>query len=138
MALSADKILRKIDLPKKLIHVPEWADENGDDEVYIRTLTGAERDGHEIWRSKFLEEADGKPIAVRAKLVTLAVCDARGEPLFRSDQAEQLGNLSGVAIDLVYDAILVLNCMDHESQEAVRKNSKAPPATAGSTPKLEA
>ncbi len=134
MALSADKILRKTDLPRRLVRVPEWADEAGDDEVYIRTLTGAERDAHEIWRSKFLEEADGEtPLAVRARLVVLACCDERGEPLFRPDQAEQLGGLSGVALDRVYDAVLVLNCMDRESQEAVRKNSKAPPADAGSS-----
>lgn len=128
--LSRTDILTKTDLPRRTLNVPEWGGS-----VTIRTLRADERDGYEVWRGKILAAHDDReaPVTVRAALVSLACCDEAGTPLFTRDDVEQLGKLSAPALDRVYDAILLQNAMDRESQEEIRKNSKAPPAGAGCT-----
>jgi hypothetical protein len=46
--LTKEAILAATHLPLEEVHVPEWADADGDDVVYIRGMTGAERDLWEI------------------------------------------------------------------------------------------
>jgi len=130
--LSRIDVLTKTDLPRRTVSVPEWGGE-----VLIRTLRADERDGYEVWRGKILADHEDResPVTVRAALVSLACCDERGEALFSRDDVESLAKLSAAALDRVYDAAICLNAMDRESQEDIRKNSKAPPAGGGCTAK---
>ena len=84
--LTAEEILQADDLPKELVEVPEWGGE-----VYVRTMTGLERDS---WEGSIVKmkprRVNGRNIQepeiifanARAKLLAKVLCDENGKSLF--------------------------------------------------------
>ncbi len=114
--LTAEQILKAADTcnPVK-VPVPEWG---GD--VYVRVMTGAERDRWEIATSNALEKPGQANI--RAGLCAAAICDESGKRLFTDNQAAALGGKSGVALDRVYDVARKLNKVSDGDIEELEKN----------------
>ena len=97
--LTRDAILQAQDLPKELVSVPEWGGE-----IYVRALTGAERDAFE----QTIVERKGKSTKMnlknmRAKLVALTTVDEEGKRIFSDSDAELLGKKSAAALTRVFE-----------------------------------
>lgn len=119
--LTRDAILQAKDLPKELVAVPEWGGE-----VYVRALTGAERDSFE----QSMLEQKGKSSKmnlknVRAKLVALTVVDEDEKRLFSDDDVKFLGNKSAAALNRIFEVAQRLSGLRPEDVEELTKNSES-------------
>lgn len=117
--LTRDAILHAEDLPRELVEVPEWGGS-----VYVRALTGAERDAFEA----SVVEQRGKSAKmnlrnIRAKLVALTVVGEDGKRLFSDADANLLGEKSAAALDRVFTVAQRLSGLRDEDVEDLAKNS---------------
>lgn len=96
--LDKKTILEVDDVVKELVHVPEWGGE-----VYVRGMTGAERDSFE---SSIIQmrgrDANVNFRNIRAKLASLTICDENGKRLFTDDDVNALAKKSAVALQRVF------------------------------------
>ena len=136
MAISKAQALRKRELPKRQVFLPQWADENQDPAevyVYVRTLTAGERD---YWETTLAENAGEDSRLnmkdIRAKLAALAAVDDDENRIFSDDDIEALSQQSCVPVHLIFDAAMDLNGMSQKHVDKLAKNSKPAP-TAAST-----
>ena len=112
MALTRDDILGKVQLAVEQVQVPEWGGP-----VYIREMSGAERDA---WEALVFGEEKAKNI--RATLAAVCLCDETGKRLFADEDAVKLGATSGSALQRVFDAAMRINKLRKEDVEEVAKN----------------
>jgi hypothetical protein len=131
MALTAEDIRKakkgKAGLARELVPVPAWGGE-----VWVRALTGAERDGFEAANSRVVGSGKARRIEprldnYRARLVVLGACHESGANLFDEDDVGWLSQESAEALDALVDAIHRLSGMKEESVEQAEKNSAATP-----------
>ena len=113
--LTAGNIIDAEDTTVTCVEVPEW-----DGVVFVRVLSGGERDGFEamIRRSK-----DGVPDDIRAKWAALVLCDADGKRLFTDKDVDKLRKKSASALDRILTAGQRLNGMTNEDIVELEKNS---------------
>jgi hypothetical protein len=116
--LTRDAILQAQDLPRELVEVPPWGGS-----VYVRALTGAERDAFET----SIVEQRGKSTKmnlknIRAKLVALTVVDEEGNRIFSDSDASALGKKSAAALDRVFEVAQRLSGLRPEDVEELSKN----------------
>lgn len=110
--LTKEAILAANDLPTERVAVPEWG---GD--VLVRTMTGADRDAFEaslIGKSVRMDN-------VRARLVSLTLCNEAGERMFDDAEIAALGKKSARALDRVFSVAQRLNGIGTEQVEAAKK-----------------
>lgn len=109
MALNKKAILAakdaKIEGP---IHVPEWG---GD--VFIRTISGSERDSFED------SYAEQKMKAFRVRFLVMTLCDEAGERLFEDKESDELGKKSSVVINRLFDKAWQHNAFTQEAVDAL-------------------
>ena len=115
MSLTAESILNCNDSGIKKISVPEWG---GD--VFIRTMSGTERDSWEMYAGHQLEKKGN--VNIRAKLAVITLCDESGKRLFADQQLDKLSSKNGKALDRVYSESLKLNKLTDEEVEQLEKN----------------
>lgn len=97
--LTRDAILSAADLNKELVDVPEWGGS-----VYVRALSGAERDRFEASIVEQRGKSSRANLAnIRAKLAALTVCDEQGEKLFTGADVSALGEKSAAALNRIFD-----------------------------------
>ncbi len=96
---------------------------NGD--VFIREITGAERDQLEQWIANENLKAQGKAVGlpnVRARVAWYVLADEEGNRLFKDvKQVEKLGDMPAQALDAIFEAGKRVNAL-FEADEAVAKN----------------
>jgi hypothetical protein len=112
--LNRDAILSADDLSKELVSCPEWGGE-----VYVRALTGAERDRFE---SSLIEQRGKNQklnmTNIRAKLAAMAICDDQGKRLFTDADVTALAAKSAAALNRVFDVARKLSGLaDNEVEE---------------------
>jgi len=114
--LSKDQILAAEDLPRREAAVPEWG--GG---VWLRTMTGAERDAFE---ASLLAGADGdRNLAnLRARLLVRTLVDAKGNRLFADDDAGLLGEKSAAVLDRLFAIAQEINGLRAADVEELAKN----------------
>lgn len=118
MNLNRDDILgRPVDLPREEVHVPEWGGS-----VWVRMLTGAERDRFEM------TVTDTQRVNFRARLVVMCACDERGIRLFHDGDVLALGNQPAPALVRLADVALRLNKFTSEDVDELEKNSEPVPS----------
>lgn len=125
-----------------------WADLLDGERVFLRELTGVERDEYEAYRVRLRYDAEGKlhrDVCVknlRARLVAIVLVDARGERLF--PDADKLGAAAaGELLDQLFEQaqkisglfgrVPLKNGPGTDSSSASEGNSVAPAASC-STP----
>jgi len=83
--------------------------------LHVRGLTGAER--------RLLAERakDGHPMQA-FEVVGLAACTEKGERLFTEDEAIELGNVDGAAVEQIAQAILEASGLMPKAQDDAAKN----------------
>mgnify|MGYP001354239450 CR=1 FL=1 len=94
--LTRDEILGLDDLPREEVVIPEWKGS-----VYVRALTGAERDA--------LERMISKDSVSRARIAVLSVVNAEGERLFTDADVDRLAGKHGGALERIVNASLRFN-----------------------------
>jgi hypothetical protein len=119
MVLTRDQILGADDLKKEEVQCPDW---NGS--VFVRTLTGLERD-------RFEQSYDVKnPNGVRAQIASATVCDEAGNLLFTPADIALLAAKSCRPLDRIFDVATRLNKWTKADIDELEKNSSASPYTA--------
>jgi len=98
--LSRDEILNVPTAQAVLVEVPEWGGS-----VYVRGLTGRERDQFELSMIETRGKSRKANLAnMRARLVALCAVDAEenGKHLFTMSDVDRLGDLGADALQRVY------------------------------------
>ena len=122
-ALTRENILKIQDIQIELVHVPEWG---GD--VYVKGMTGAERDKFESslmvlrGKSQTLNMAN-----IRAKLASLTICDENGKRLFSEQDVQVLSQKSASALQRVFVVAQKLSRIGDEDIEELAEGLKADP-----------
>jgi hypothetical protein len=97
--LSKKEILTADDLARELVPVPEWGGE-----VYVRGMTGAERDKFESGIVEQRGKSQSLNMAnIRAKLASLTICDETGQRLFTEADVQALSAKSAAALQRVFE-----------------------------------
>jgi len=107
-----DRILATKALPKKVVpvEVPEWGLT-----VYVRCMTGLERDRFELAQRK--DHGD-----IRPRLFASTTCDENGVALFSEADFADLRDLDANAMDRIIMAAMALNDV---SKEGIEKAGEA-------------
>lgn len=115
-----DEILQSDDLEKEQVHVPEWGVD-----LWIRSLTAAERDAYENEIVKISDEGETEydPSNMRAKLVARSVVDEDGQRVFRDADVDRLGGKSGKALDRLFSVAQRLTGITDEDMDELVGNS---------------
>ncbi len=97
--LTKAAILAAPHLPAEEVHVPEWADGDGDDVIYVRGMTGSERD---LFEASLQVVRDGKDVwdgaNATAKALVKCIVDAEGNRVFDDRDAAELGAQPSAAL----------------------------------------
>lgn len=121
--LTRDLILGADDLQREAVEVPEW---HGT--VYVRMLTGGERELFEQWALAFRDETATRtptPRNLRARLAVLTVCDAEGTNLFTMDDIDALAAKASAPIERIFDVAWRLNRLGPGEVESLLGESSA-------------
>ena len=114
MALNKEAILSADDLKQEIIQVPEWKGE-----VIIRTMTGEERDAFD---SEMIRDDKKSFKNIRARFLSLIICDEQGNRLFDDKEIAQLGKKSAAALDRLFSAGQKLNRLSNDDIEELAGN----------------
>ncbi len=114
--LTRDQILKAKDLKKKKVEVPEW-----DGFVYVRVMTGKERDSFE----QSIVQAKGEVNLenIRARLCALTIVHQAGVKMIADKDIAGHGEKSGRALDRVYKAASKHKRISGKDMEELEKNS---------------
>lgn len=124
--LSREQILEAQDMEKELVDVPEWGGP-----VYVRALTGAERDAFEDSMVEMRVVRKGRKREtvpqmryqnLRARLCALTICDEEGNRLFKDEDVHALGKKSAAALDRVFEVAQRLSGLREEDVEELAGN----------------
>jgi len=118
--MNKEAILAANDLEVVKVPTPEWG---GEQHVFIRVMTAAERDGYES--SMFDRDGEKRTLNlknIRARLAVLVLCDEQGKRLFDNDGAGLLGGKSSVVLDRIYEAARKVNALDENATKEMAKN----------------
>jgi hypothetical protein len=124
--LTREAILEASDINVELVDVPEWGGA-----VYVRTMTGAERDAFEAT----MVEKRGKDFEVnlrnlRAKLAAFTVVDEHGNRLFSEEDIQILAGKSAAALQRIFNVASRLSGVSAEDVQELAKNSAGAPSDA--------
>ena len=122
---------RKALLQKEKVQI-EKVELGGDNFVYVRQMSGRERDHFEQSMLKAVRNTKGQVESYeqsledyRAKLATATMCDADGNMLLLPDDVGTLSkNMSAVTLDKIIAKAQELNKISEADKEALVKNSE--------------
>ena len=125
--LSRGSLLQKEELEKVKVDLGK------DEFVYVRQMTGRERDNFEQSLIKEKKDIKGNIISYdralgdfRAKLAVVTVCDEAGKLLFLPDDYSLLSqNMSAARLEKIVNVAQKLNAISEEDKEILVKNSSA-------------
>ena len=138
------KVLTRESLLQKEELEVEQVDLGNGECVFVRQMTGRERDRWE--RSLFREEKDEKGDTTsvramddfRAKLVVNCICDEHGKAILQFEDYETLSkNMSARKLEKIVNVAQQLNKISEEDKEALIKNSDAGQAGNSSSDSVE-
>jgi len=118
-------------LQKEKLEIEKVEFENGD-YVYVRQMTGHERDMFEQSMLKKNKDGKGNVLSVetvmddfRSKLAAITLCDEEGKSLLSANDYAVLGNsMSAKRLEKIINTSQKLNAITEEDKDAIVKNSK--------------
>lgn len=113
--ITRDLIKEIKDVKIEEVEVPEWGDS-----IFVRSLTGAEREKFEKLLDKGYTHIDN----IRAKFVILCACDESGNKLFEDSDEEWLSNKTATALNRIFIAGQKLSGLLKSDFEEAVKNSE--------------
>lgn len=124
--LTKTELLTRQELKK------ERVDFEGDNYVYVRQMTGHEKDDYETSMMKTVPDGKGGTRVetnlrdYRAKLAVQTMCDEEGKLIFLPNDYTKLSDsMSAEALDKVVVVAQRINGMTEKAQEEIIKNSEA-------------
>ncbi len=121
MVFDKSAILEADDLEIRevVIGVKGWPEK-----LWVRTLTGAERDS---WEAGIVQPGPGDAKNynmrnIRARFAALVACDETGARIFNNDDVAKLGTKSAQALDLLFDEGQKLNGIRDDDLEELAGN----------------
>lgn len=114
--VAKKKVLSKADFMQlktsvKSVEIPELG------EVFIKTMTAAEREGLERQMQKEVENN-----GIRATIFIYSVCDENGVLEFNDEDLEMVKAFPAAIVSKVYDFSSDLNALQPEAKEEAAKN----------------
>lgn len=122
MALTREQILNMKDLPIEEVQVPEWGDS-----VFVRGMTGAERDAFEL---SLVDQKQGGKVNlenIRTKLCARVICDKEGNRIFSDKDIQALAGKSGAALSRVFDVAMRLSGMTNGEVQKISEDFLSAP-----------
>lgn len=118
--LSRDQILSVQDLVVEEVDVPEWGGS-----VFIRTMTGTERNTFEIEVVPGVTDGSNRMdvLNMREKLLVRVIVDENGEHVFSDEDIKALGQKSAAALDRLFEVAQRLNRLSAQDVAELEKNS---------------
>lgn len=113
--LTKEQILNANDSKIEAIDIPEWGGQ-----VFIRTISGTERDNFE---QSIIKGKETDLTNLRAKFCVLVICDENGNRIFNDNHVSVLGKKSAAALDRIFDAGRKMNGMTDSDVKELEKNS---------------
>ena len=91
--------------------------------VFVRVMTGSERDGFEQWFMDAKNKRAGL-VGFRARLVALTLCDENGDRLFTDspEHLQQLGAKPAPILQRIFEAAQKHNAMTEEEIDEIAGN----------------
>lgn len=121
--LKRDEILKAPDQVIEVIAVPEWGGE-----VCVRSLSAAERDRLEASMIKVRGKEKSVNLEnIRAKVLSMAVCDEDGKRLFSESDVKELGGKNAAAVQRVFVAAQRLAGLTDSDVEELAEEIKDDP-----------
>ena len=126
-------LLSKVELlQKEKLEIEKVEFSNGD-YVFVRQMTGHERDMFEQSMLRKNRDGKGNVISVetvmddfRSKLAAITLCDEEGKPLLDVQDYKLLGNsMSAKRLEKIINISQKLNAITEEDKEEIVKNSSA-------------
>lgn len=118
MLLTREDILGADDLDFEYVDVPEWGGT-----VKIRALTSKEKDLYQISLIKNPGKSEEINLAnATAKLVALSIIDEEGRSVFGTQDVIALGQKSGSALSLCYEACQRLSAVSDQDIKDLTEN----------------
>lgn len=125
--LTRDDILKMDDCTVIPLVIPEW----NNAQVYIRTISGHERDEIESAGRRMLK--DGVNVDLRARYAACALSDSEGKRVFRDSDISMLAKKNQLALQRIMEAAIKHNRIGDGWLEDVEKNLETDPsASSGS------
>lgn len=122
MALTRDAILAAKDIKIEEVSVPEWGGK-----IYVKGMTGAERDRFE---SSLIEIRGKKQTTnlsnTRAKLAALTVCEKNGILLFTEADVHALGEKAAAPLNRIFEVARRLSGLSDEDVAELTKELEDP------------
>ena len=118
-------ILESDDLEIRKIETPEW----GVDCVWVRTLTGAERDAFE--ESSLIQQGKSYKTNLknlRARLIVRVCVDEAGHRVFADGDADAVGRKNAKTLDRIFDVAQEMNGLRAEDVEELAGKSDGAPS----------
>lgn len=116
--LTREAILNAQDIEIREVEIPEW-----DGVVYVRGMTGRERDDFE--NSLYKQRGRDRQLNIRnarAKLVAKCTVDENGTRLFTEADIQELGNKSAKAIDRIFTVAMELSGITESDMDEMTEN----------------
>lgn len=114
----ADEILAADDLEKVPVSLTKWTDKP----LFVRTMTGAERDAFEYQCFANKDNPAALSQNIRARIVAICLVDENGERVFSDSHIEALGRKAAKELDTAYEAAATLNGLREKDIEELAGN----------------
>lgn len=123
--LTREEILaKKRDLKREMVSVPEWGGH-----VWVRELTGAERNEFELAASRSKESGVGVldcgETGYLAKFCACCIVDERGDRLFTADDVTDVSSLGAGALNRCFEMCLKLSGLTGDDLDTITGNSES-------------
>jgi hypothetical protein len=115
--LTKDQILSVVDMPIKVVDVPEWGDGA---QVRVSMMSGIVREKYEL--SCAGKNGGANTESWRARLVAATIVDEKGQLIFTEKDIIKLNKKSGSVLDYLFDEATKLNRLSDEAMEDSAKN----------------
>ena len=129
MAFTADELLKLADdIEVREVEIP------GRGSVYVRGLTGAEREAWQGSNRQYRPKKDGGFDLVpnlagsEARLLARALCDENGKRLFTDQDAGKLGKLPASVVERIHKVAMELSGLGEDEEQETLGNSEAAPS----------
>lgn len=142
MALNREQLMAARDRIKTKViplHVPAWADDTGDDLIYVRPLSARERDLYLASiklrrpnRKGGVDEAINEDNST-AKLIVRLIVNEDGNRTLEDKDATWVGELDAESIDIILKAVAGEGGLTDESAEEIEGESEAEESAASTS-----
>jgi len=130
--ITRESLKQQKDIKIEKVEIPEW-----NSFVYVKSLTGKERDSFEdsMYTGRSGEKVNLKNL--RARLVVLTMCNENGKRIFSDEDADWVGDKNAAALNRIFVKAQELSGLRQEDVERLVKNSNSAPGAESTSESAE-